>query len=86
MDQIRFGEINYFLKKLEKLQKKIMLRKKEIKENKDKNQNVEGNISKSEYCNDESEDFNLFSVSGFLELPTSKYSILYNKAVRYSFI
>jgi len=81
MDQNRLGEVGYFLKKMEKMNKKIRANKR-IFDGSGQNGNyissVEENLKSKGY---EKNEINLFPISGFLELPKDKYHLLHNKLV-----
>jgi hypothetical protein len=72
LDQMKFGEICFFLKKFEKMQK-LKNTKKDYNDNNNNN----------EYDKDIERDFhlNIFPINGFIELPKDTYEILNNKTV-----
>jgi len=95
-DQNRLGEVCYFLKKMEKIEKENKKKRKGFNLNgncineydhdlREGNKlNIFSNFSdKEKYENNK--EVNLFTVSGFLELPTGKYHVLHNKTVYIKF-
>ncbi len=71
MDQNRLGEVAFFIKKMEKMHKKL----------RDETSKQSSGVENSDSKTDKSDIISLFSVSGFLELPKEKYPLLHNKTV-----
>jgi hypothetical protein len=81
LDQMKFGEICFFLKKFEKMHKLKNTKNLENLKN-----NSSGDTDK-DFDKDFEKDFhlNMFPINGFIELPKDTYEILNNKTVIYNF-